>query len=125
MIGVMDGTNVTDAGLKHLKRLPKLTTLLIQRTQITGSGFGDLPGGLKTLWMQRNTPVTDEGLRNLSHLKHLETLHLAGTQVTDEGLPHLEKLNSLRELYLATTTSPAARAKLTKVLPDCKIVWPR
>ncbi len=62
------GTNVTGAGLKHIKGLTKL-----QRLEL-----GD-------------TDVTDTGLEHLTGLTNLQKLTLFGTKVTDEGVKKLQQ----------------------------------
>ncbi len=62
------GTQVTDSGLVHLKRFPKLKRLYLGNTQ-----------------------VTDAGLVNLKGLARLERLDLSGTRVTDAGVAELQK----------------------------------
>jgi len=47
--------------------------------------------------------VTDDGLKNLAELRHLETLDLRGTLITGKGLAHLGKLVRLGRLGLAGT----------------------
>ena len=59
-------TKVTDAGLKELGKLKRLTALHLN-----------------------NTKVTDAGLKELKELKQLEFLNLSNTQVTDAGLKEL------------------------------------
>jgi len=66
-------TQVTDAGLEHLKDLPNLQTLLLNDTQ-----------------------VTDAGLEHLKKLPNVECLGLGGTQVSDAGLGHLNGLTKLK-----------------------------
>lgn len=56
-------TNVSDAGLVHLRGLTQLTSLSISGTK-----------------------VTDAGLVYLSGLTNLTTLNLSATKVTDAGL---------------------------------------
>ena len=57
---------MTDAGLKELTALPKLTLLSLHKTE-----------------------VTDAGLKELVALKSLTTLDLRDTRVTDAGLKEL------------------------------------
>ena len=97
-------TQVTDAGLAHLKGLSGLQALNLSDTQVTDAGLVHLKGlsGLRTLYMG-GTQVTDAGLVYLKGLSGLETLHLTGTQVTDAGLAHLKSLSGLQTLFLWRT----------------------
>jgi hypothetical protein len=63
----LENTSVTDAGLKHLCRLPKLDNI-------------DLA----------NTEITDAGLDILSSIKSLEWLCLENTNVTRAGVERFE-----------------------------------
>lgn len=71
---------VTDAGLRHLARLPNLRHL-------------DLSG----------TAITDRGLIILRDLPKLETISLAMTRVTDEGVVHLAGCDALEQVNLSWT----------------------
>jgi hypothetical protein len=73
----LGNSRVTDAGLKHLKRLRHLQVLLLA-----------------------DTAVTDSGLRDLSHLPALQALHLQRTAVTGSGFGALAKLPRLSHLFL-------------------------
>ena len=78
VIGVnLHGSEVTDAGLEHLKGLPQLQTL--------------------NLWQ---TKVTDAGLVYLKGLTKLHLLDLQCSEVTDAGLEHLKGLTELQTLNL-------------------------
>ncbi len=69
-----------------------------------------------------NAQVTDFSLSHLAAFRHLKNLDLGGTQITDAGLVHLKGLTKLRSLYLVgTLTTPTGRTMLRKALPDCKI----
>ena len=61
-------TAVTDAGLEHLKALPRLGTLLLSHTR-----------------------VTDRGLEHLKDVPRLRTVFLDDTRVTAAGVAALEK----------------------------------
>ncbi len=89
------GTNVGDAGLRHLSQLQNLTSLHLEETR-----------------------VGDVGLAHLENLEHLVYLNLYGTHVSDVGLVHLERLKRLEELYLwRTQVSQEGAGRLKDALP--------
>ncbi|PHS06121.1 MAG: hypothetical protein COA78_14620 [Blastopirellula sp.] len=59
-------TQITDAGLEHLKGMTSLTFLMLNNTQVTDSGLEHLKGltSLNILYLQR-TQITDVGLSEL------------------------------------------------------------
>src|SRR5262249_13523169 len=94
------GTQVSDAGLVHLKGFTKLTGLWLQYTQ-----------------------VSDAGLVHLQGLTILRTLYLTGTQVSDAGLDQLKGLRRLKEINVAQPRVPAAgMERLSAALPNCIII---
>jgi hypothetical protein len=95
----LDGTEVTDAGMEHLKGLTQLQWLDI--------------GGTK---------ITDAGLEHIKSLTQLQNLCLRGTEVTDAGLEHVQGLTQLYglDLFLTKTTDVGVK-KLQQVLPNCTI----
>ena len=62
-----NGTRVSDEGLRHLTRLPRLQTVVL------GS-----------------SPFTDAGLGHLARLPHLKELVFDRTKVTDGGVKGLQ-----------------------------------
>src|SRR5205085_650333 len=86
------GTAVTDAGLKELKELQSLQTLVLWRTKVTNAGLKELKDlkSLKVLDL-KETKVTDAGLKELKQLKSLQTLDLRFTKVTDAAVKELKK----------------------------------
>jgi hypothetical protein len=93
------GTEITDAGLKHLKGL-KLKKLHLERTKIG-----------------------DAGLAHLKECKDLEYLNLYGSKVTDAGLEHLIGMKKLKKLFVwQTGVTEAGIKKLNDSLPGLKIV---
>ena len=88
-------SNVSDAGLAHLKGLTNLS-LILGGTQVTDAGLAHLKGLTKLKLLQLSgTQVTDAGLAHLKGLTKLRHLTLGGTQVTDAGLVHLKGLTNL------------------------------
>jgi hypothetical protein len=71
---------VTDAGLRHLARLPRLRSLTLA-----------------------GCPIGDAGLEALRHAESLEQLNLAWTQVTDAGIAELAGCGALRKVDLSGT----------------------
>ena len=102
-LGLHD-TQITNAGLVHLKGLTNLQNLGIGRTQITDAGLVHLQGltNLRNLVLEE-TQVTDAGLRQIEGLTNLQDLTLAGIQITDAGLVHIEGLIKLERLNLDNT----------------------
>lgn len=92
-------TNVTDAGLVHLKKLTQLEVLFLV-----------------------NIKATDAGIKHLQGMTTLRELNLSGTAIGDAGLKYLEGLTNLEELTLYdTNVTDAGVETLQKALPHCKI----
>ena len=63
-----------------------------------------------------DNPITDDGLRYVAEVPHLQWLQLSGTQITDDGLRYLEKLEHLRVLDLSDTQiTQEAASHLAKI----------
>ena len=66
--------------------------------------------------------VTNAGLKELAHQKHLQVLDLGNTLVTDDGLQELTGLTSLKAIYLdGTAVSDKGLKWLRERLPKCWI----
>jgi Leucine-rich repeat (LRR) protein len=89
-------TQITDAGLAHLRGLRGLQVLSLGSSQ-----------------------VTDAGLAHLRALTGLQELSFDGTQVTDAGVTHLQALTELTRLTLWEITAPEALGELQE-LPALK-----
>jgi beta-lactamase regulating signal transducer with metallopeptidase domain/peroxiredoxin/Leucine-rich repeat (LRR) protein len=124
----LGSTQLTDAGLAHLRELRGLEKLCFNSHKMSGPGLAhlaDLPrlqdlrfgsasmddkalealSGFTSLkHLTPNCPkITDAGLPHLATLKALEGLDLRWLPITDAGLPHLSGLESLRDLDLQDT----------------------
>jgi hypothetical protein len=97
----LEGSNVTDAVLEHLRGLHQLKTVLL--------------GGC--------TQVTDAGLDRLSGLSQLRELDLSDTQVTVAGIAHLSGLTKLRRINVRGTNAEGESEKLQQAFPNQKIEW--
>jgi len=93
----LSGTNVTDAGLEHVKGLTQLQSLDLACTR-----------------------VTDAALEHLKGVTLLQSLSLGFTNVTHAGLEHLEGLRRLQWLQLQN--SHAGANSFQKELPALRIV---
>ena len=121
----LKNTQVTDAGLEHIKSLTAMQTLGLSGTQVTDAGLEHIKGFkvLRTLGLS-DTHVTDAGLEHLKGLTAMkEQLDLSNNpQVTDAGLEHLMGLTAMQTLWLnGTQVTDAGVARLQKALPNCKI----
>ena len=96
----LGSTNVSDGGLVHLPRLPRLDSLALANNQIT-----------------------DAALVHLSHLPRLRDLDLDNDHITDAGLAVLERLNLKRLSLEDTDITAAGFERLQRALPGAKIHW--
>jgi len=115
MTGCQKDTAQADREQKALKALqiyhPK-TELdgedRVSLLHLSGASVGDKVmehvvqfAGLKSLSLW-HTSVTDAGIARLVELKEVEDLNISGTQVSDQGLAILQKVTSLRRVWLRT-----------------------
>ena len=116
------GTSVTDVGLKELKNLKNLQTLILTGTQVTDVGLKELKDLKKLQTLSLPFPVTDGLLRSLREVGLLHTLPCAQAEggkrpasaddvillylppryVTDVGLKQLKDLKNLQTLSLVS-----------------------
>ncbi|HEX7377721.1 MAG TPA: hypothetical protein VF278_11445, partial [Pirellulales bacterium] len=142
-------TSVTSADLDRFVGLPRLTHLLVARTQVDGDaiarirkmprletlhvngsrirssdlgGLGDLER-LSFSWLRAPDQVDDDwdGLKRLSHLRQL---FLEGG-VSADSLRALGKLSQLRAVYLFDDDPPDERAvaDLQRANPFCRVLF--
>lgn len=91
---------VTDAGLRHLARLPQLQHLNLTNCNITDNGLAvlrELPA-LRTFQLFHHRGVTDAGLSHLADCHQLERVEVLGTQTGDGTLKALAGKAKLRHL---------------------------
>jgi hypothetical protein len=146
----LNGANITDAGMKHLKEITSLKELYLGGTKITDSGLVNLKGMVYLRQLDiANTRVSDVGLERLKGLTGLQELDLLGTRISDAGLEHLKGMTQLRVLRISplgavrdplihsiespghyktmhpsngTGITAAGLANLEKLLPNVKII---
>ena len=120
VIGVyLDGTAMTDAGMKELKEFKNLQTLGLGGTQVTDAGMKELKDlkNLRVLGLN-GTQVTDAGMKELKDLKNLQVLGLNPIQVTDAVLRALLEIGLLHALDQARAEDkrPSEDADVTELL---------
>ena len=98
-------TSVSDAGLRYLTALKKLSSL----TLLYSEGFA-------------GPKITNIGLKPLSEMTQLRTLNLVGAKIDDAGVDDLMRLRNLKRLTLVGSRLSADGLKRLQVaLPDCEI----
>ena len=109
----------------QLAALPRLETLDLGDSKVTGSGFANPTGfrKLKALSLQ-STPLTEEGLGAIGALPALTELLLQKTRATDAWMAQLVPSKKLRKLVLAFRSTRAG-ADLTQLarLSQLRELW--
>lgn len=92
----LDSTRITDAGMWHLRRLPRVLFLSVGDTAVTDVG-ADTIAGMRTLTSLnlRRSRITSRGLAKLVSLEDLQSLNIAETGVAGDGLAFLSVLGQL------------------------------
>ncbi|MEZ5305027.1 MAG: c-type cytochrome domain-containing protein [Verrucomicrobiales bacterium] len=92
---------ISDADLKAVAAMPKLTRLDLRGTKVTDAGIAHLTGAKELVYLNLyGTGVTDAGAAKLAALPKLESVYLWGSKITEKGA-----------------------AALQGKLPEAKIVW--
>lgn len=91
-------TEVTDAGVRLLARLPKLKTLRLAETGLDGSCFASFSRVSLTKLILNEAPISGEGLRSISRIKSLEWLDLNLVSLPAAEITHLRHCSNLRAL---------------------------
>lgn len=138
-------SQVTDAGLEHLRGLAGLQSLNLQKAPIKGPGLAHLKGlaKLRTIFLSGNQ-ITDEALAALvkadqlhalsrtrgpkgrpASVADITALSLEDTAITDAGLAHFKGLAGLQYLTLDNTNVTDAGLKHIQGLAKLKAVYLR
>jgi hypothetical protein len=121
----LGSSQMGDAALEALSRLPKLSRMSLQKNAFNDAGLAHLAEMrcLRALWIGMSKgKITDAGLAHLSGLEDLEELDVQQSQITDAGLEHLKGLRNLRSLYLSTAPVTAeGLAGLREALPNLNV----
>jgi hypothetical protein len=140
---VLGGTNISDEGLAAISGMSKLDTLALSKTKVTSEGICRLPLPLGSsvglgdtrvgdealpnlsccarLWLD-GTPITSQGLKQLTSSKNLLELSLQRTAIGDEAVPILARFTALQSLnVMDTKISGEGLFSLRNSLPNCRI----
>jgi len=120
-----DSGRIGDVGLKRLRSLTSLRTVVLYGMHVADAALAYLRGfpELECLWLV-GTLITDAGLENLKVLTRLEYLSIHFTPVTDAGLEYIKGLPRLRRLdFICTPVTEKGVEELRKALPNCEIHW--
>jgi hypothetical protein len=116
-------TEVSDSGLRHLRKHPTLQVLDLSGTKVTDACADELKHlpNLNALYLA-DTAITDKCLAELSMLPKLKTMSFANTAVTDAGLEHLAKRKTLEFVLLnGTRVTAKGLAKLRNKFPEATL----
>ncbi|MEX0728186.1 MAG: DUF4339 domain-containing protein [Planctomycetaceae bacterium] len=121
---LVSSTLLTGKSLEALKRMPKLTSLALMKTEIGDADLTQLKNArsLSSLTLSLSDTITDAGLVHLKQLSSLDSLDLSDTKVTPAGLASLREnlpnlsAGSTRKQVSGTMFAPADDADRLQAL---------
>ncbi len=122
----LDKSEITDSdldGIENMEWAEQLQWLFLQDTQVTDAGLLHLKHltALQLLNLE-STLITDAGVEHLKVFAGVVYLDLTGTRISDAGLVHLAELKELVFLSVKRTeVSAEGVAALRRELPNCLI----
>jgi hypothetical protein len=100
----LSDTQVTDAGMVHLKGSDNLTSLDLANTQVGDAGIEHIAANANLVSLGlSHTAVTDAGMGHLASMPGLRNLQLDGTQLTDAGLLELARCPQIDSVSVVDT----------------------
>ena len=117
------GKDVNDGHLTPLADIQNLSELDLANTQITAAGLGHIKGNKNlTKLSLANTSIDDAALKQIKGLTNLMSLNLYNTKVTDAGLASLKDMKFLRKVYAwQSGVTEQGGAELKKTLPNVDV----
>ena len=99
----LNGTEITDEGMKHIAKMSELQALQIARTKVTDVGLEQLKSltNMKALDISENNMPGD--LAPLKNLTELDWLLINKSKVSDAGLTTIASIESLNRLTMRET----------------------
>ena len=94
-------TDLTDVGISHIAKFPKLERLSLFYCNISNSGLRHISKltNLQILNLD-SRDISDDGLRHLCVLQNLKSLDIFSGRITDSGCGYIAKITSLEMLEL-------------------------
>ena len=117
--------NIGDEGVAHLAAVSTLVGLDLRDTLVSDACFESLQGmtKLKSLRCQGSgSRLHDDGLQFLAGIQSLVALGLENSQITDNGLAQLAGLTNLEELYLTRANISDAGLEHLKGLRKLRVL---
>jgi len=102
----LNGTRVSDRGVRLLQNIPSLRLLYLEGTDVSDKVMGDLARlpNLEVLDLSA-TNITDSGLQDLVASKRLRDLYVSGTKVTQNGIADFQRRMPSTTLYFLNRSS--------------------
>jgi internalin A len=122
----MGGALVTDVGMKFIEPMVALEELNLSRMDITAQALAPLTKlpKLRRLNVSQSDRIDDKASQFVLRLPKLEALDLSETRITDELLDQISTLKQLKVLVVAgTKVTPAGLERFRKARPDCKLIY--
>jgi hypothetical protein len=110
-------------GWSALKKLSKLTSLSLTRSEVTDAGLKELAQvtPLTSLTLD-SCAITDAGLPELARMKGLQRLSVLDTKITEKAVPILSEMKQLTYLNVGEKQIGKDGAEaLKKALPKCDV----
>lgn len=123
---VLDDTTNTDVALIEFGRQQDFAPFKVGlfNSEVTDAGLAELTRQeqIKSLDLRLCRRLTDEGMKHVALLPHIEVLYLNSTMISDTGLLYLAPAVNLREVVVTgTKVSSVGIATFKKTHPQCRI----
>jgi hypothetical protein len=116
----------TDEHLQHLSWFPHIRVLALNGSKVTDAGMKHL-AGLSKLWCLESewVDIGDEGLVALRDLRRLEILRVTQSRVTNEGIKRITPVvKNLKELWIdRTQITPEEADAIRMSWPKLQVVY--
>ncbi|MGI8981108.1 MAG: protein kinase domain-containing protein [Pirellulaceae bacterium] len=115
----LSSTNLENAGLENVVKCRQITHLMLDGTKVTDEGLrviGQIPG-LADLYLPKQ--ISDAGMKHVASCPTLAVLDLGYSKVTDSGIAELKSLTKLIGINVRSTD--VSLTGLATALKDCDL----